>query len=194
MTKVKLKILRINNSQRQTGAYALILAEENGNRKLPIIIGAFEAQSIVLQIEGLRPPRPLTHDLFHNFALQFDIKIIEIVIYKLDQGVFYASLVCDQDGKITKIDARTSDAVSLALRFKCPIFTTEEILVKAGIILETEQEKKKHEESIVKPVSKDIWNKMTIEQLNEELEKAIAEENYEKASKIKTQIEKAQKP
>jgi len=188
MTKVKLKILRINNSQRQAGAYALILAEEKGERKLPIIIGAFEAQSIVLQLEGLRPPRPLTHDLFHSFALQFEIKIIEIFIHRLEQGVFYALLICEKDGEITKIDARTSDAVSLALRFNCPIYTTEEILVSAGIILETEQEKRKQQASIEKQNLEVEWKNLTIKQLEGELEKAIEEEKYEKASEIKNEI------
>jgi bifunctional DNase/RNase len=133
MKRIRLNVLGISYSQTQSGAYALVLAEENGDRRIPIIIGAFEAQSIAIQLEGLKPPRPLTHDLFMNFALAYRINILEVTIYKLEEGVFYSHLLCD-DGK-TKItvDARTSDAVALALRFNCPIIllkklSTEQVL------------------------------------------------------------------
>jgi bifunctional DNase/RNase len=122
MNKVKLNVLGISYSQTQTGAYALVLAEENGRRRIPIIVGGFEAQAIAIQLEGLKPPRPLTHDLFLNFAHTFNIDLLEITVYKLEEGVFYSKLTCDNGQRIIEIDARTSDAIALALRFKCPIY------------------------------------------------------------------------
>jgi len=141
--RVKLNILGLSYSQTQTGAYALVLAEEGGDRRIPIIIGGVEAQSIAIKLEGLTPPRPLTHDLFWNFAKAFDIEIQEVVIYKLEEGIFYSELVCKRGSETLHIDSRTSDAVALALRFKCPIYTYEEIMDKAGIVLDfdgTEEE------------------------------------------------------
>ena len=128
MQRVKLKVLGISYSQTQSGAYALILVEENGNRRVPIIIGGFEAQAIVIKLENLEPPRPLTHDLFKSFSDEFKISIIEVMIYKLEEGVFYSRLLCNNGEKEISIDSRTSDAVALALRFGCPIYITEEIL------------------------------------------------------------------
>ena len=127
MKRVKLKVLGISYSQTQSGAYALILVEENGERRVPIIIGGFEAQAIVIKLENLEPPRPLTHDLFRSFASEFNITIIEVMIYKLEEGVFYSRLLCNNGEKELSIDSRTSDAVALALRFGCPIYITEEI-------------------------------------------------------------------
>src|SRR4030042_1463234 len=140
MNKIKLNVLGISYSQTQSGAYALVLTEENGDRRIPIIVGGFEAQSIAIQLEGLKPPRPLTHDLFLNFAVSFKIDILEVNIYKLEEGVFYSKLLCDDGKNKITVDARTSDAIALALRFKCPIYTTEEILKQAGIILDFEKE------------------------------------------------------
>jgi bifunctional DNase/RNase len=121
MQKVKLNILGLSVSQTQSGAYALVLAEENGERRIPIIIGPVEAQAIAIQLEGLKPPRPLTHDLFKNLATAFDIVISEVVIYKLEEGIFYSELICENDGRQIRIDSRTSDAVGISPRFRCPI-------------------------------------------------------------------------
>ncbi|MDO9039807.1 MAG: bifunctional nuclease family protein, partial [Bacteroidota bacterium] len=145
MHKVKLNILGLSVSQSQSGAYALVLAEENGDRRIPIIIGPIEAQSIAIQLEGLKPPRPLTHDLFKQMASAFDINISEVIIYKLEEGIFYSELVCIKDGNQLIIDSRTSDAVALALRFGSPIYTTEEILERAGIVIEFENEPNQEE-------------------------------------------------
>ncbi len=131
MNKIKLNVLGISYSQTQSGAYALVLTEEHGNRRIPIIIGGFEAQAIAIQLEGLTPPRPLTHDLFLSFATAFNISLIEVDIYRLEEGVFYSKLVCENGNREITIDARTSDAIALALRFKCPIYTTEEIIAIA---------------------------------------------------------------
>ena len=140
MGMIKLNVLGISYSQTQSGAYALILTEENGDRRIPIIVGGFEAQSIAIELEGLKPPRPLTHDLFLSFAKVFGISIKEVVIYKLEEGVFYSQLLCDNSMEKITLDARTSDAIALALRFKCPIYTTEEIITKAGIVLDFDKE------------------------------------------------------
>src|SRR6056297_209391 len=142
MSKIKLNVLGISYSQTQTGAYALVLTEENGERRIPIIIGGFEAQAIDIQLEGLKPPRPLTHDLFLNFATSFGVNLLEVNIYRLEEGVFYSQLICNNGKNNISIDARTSDAIALALRFKCPIYTTEEILQKSGIVIDIESEDK----------------------------------------------------
>lgn len=194
MNKVKLNVLGISYSQTQSGAYALVLSEEEGKRRIPIIIGGFEAQSIAIQIEGLTPPRPLTHDLFLNFAKSYAIEIIEVQIYKLEEGVFFSKLHCDNGKKEVYIDARTSDAIALALRFKCPIYTTEEIIEKAGIILEfdgTEEEVEKTPASEKKEsYDSTLFSKMSLSELKTILEEAILNEDYEKASKIRDEIKK----
>jgi bifunctional DNase/RNase len=142
MGKIKLNVLGISYSQTQSGAYALVLTEENGERRIPIIVGGFEAQSIAIQLEGLNPPRPLTHDLFLNFARSFKIALLEVTIHKLEEGVFYSKLTCDDGKNRITIDSRTSDAIALALRFKCPIYTTDEIMEKAGIVLDFDRKPK----------------------------------------------------
>ncbi|RPH31719.1 MAG: hypothetical protein EHM93_12285 [Bacteroidales bacterium] len=194
MGKVKLNVLGISYSQTQSGAYALVLSEEEGKRRIPIIIGGFEAQSIAIQIEGLTPPRPLTHDLFLNFAKSYSIEIIEVQIYKLEEGVFFSKLHCDNGKKEVYIDARTSDAIALALRFKCPIYTTEEIIEKAGIILEfdgTEEEVEKASAPDRRESSDSaIYGKMSLSELKIALEEAVLNEDYEKASKIRDEIKK----
>ena len=139
MNKVKLNVLGISYSQTQSGAYALVLSEEEGKRRIPIIIGGFEAQAIAIQLEGLTPPRPLTHDLFLNFAKSFGIEILDVQIYKLEEGVFFSKLRCNNEGKEIFIDARTSDSIALALRFGCPIFTSNDIINRAGIVLDVEE-------------------------------------------------------
>jgi hypothetical protein len=201
---IKLNVLGISYSQTQSGAYALILTEENGDRRIPIIVGGFEAQAIAIELEGLKPPRPLTHDLFLSFAKVYGITIKEVVIYKLEEGVFYAQLLCDNgDEKIT-LDARTSDAIALALRFKCPIYTTEEIIAKAGIVLEFDKESESgknpepektdpvKEEKPKKDIKKD-FSAISLDDLKKMMDEAIANENYEKASAIKEEIERRSK-
>jgi bifunctional DNase/RNase len=204
MNKVKLNVLGISYSQTQTGAYALVLAEENGRRRIPIIVGGFEAQAIAIQLEGLKPPRPLTHDLFLNFAHTFNIDLLEITVYKLEEGVFYSKLTCDNGQRIIEIDARTSDAIALALRFKCPIYTTEDILKKAGIILDFEKETAVQASAdqqnspprnihVQDTAFTDELKKNNLQELNDLLNEAISEEDYEKASLIRDEINKRKK-
>jgi hypothetical protein len=198
MEKVKLNVLGISYSQTQTGAYALVLAEENGRRRIPIIVGGFEAQAIAIQLEGLKPPRPLTHDLFLNFAHTFNIDLLEVTVYKLEEGVFYSKLTCDNGQRIIEIDARTSDAIALALRFKCPIYTTEDILKKAGIILDFEKEAAVQPGADPASSPRNIQvqdssfleeiRKSNLEELKELLDEAVKDENYERASLIRDEL------
>jgi len=194
--KVKLNILGLSYSQTQTGAYALVLAEEEGERRIPIIIGGVEAQSIAIKLEGLTPPRPLTHDLFMNFAKAFNIEIVEVIIYKLEEGIFYSELVCERESETLHIDSRTSDAVALALRFNCPIYTYDEIMDKAGIVLDFESEED-GEESLdaehKEPKSSKEFANLTMDELKSMLEEAVKKEDYEKASKIRDEIKSREK-
>ena len=182
MSKIKLNVLGISYSQTQSGAYALVLTEESGDRRIPIIVGGFEAQSIAIQLEGLKPPRPLTHDLFMNFANSFSIDLLEVNIHKLEEGVFYSKLLCDNGEKKLTIDTRTSDAIALALRFKCPIYTTEEIMERAGIVLEFGSEEKSSGLSENATVSDSVtpssvssteYEDLTTQELNEMLKEAV---------------------
>ena len=196
MKKIKLNILGLSYSQTQTGAYALVLSEADGNRRIPIIIGAVEAQAIAIQLEGLKPPRPLTHDLFLNVALAFDIEIAEVFIHKLEEGIFYSEIVCEQNSNRIRVDSRTSDAIALALRFECPIYTTEEILEKAGINMEFDEaadgsEESEEAESTKKSSAGHMdYSDYSPEELNELLDAAITDEDYEKASEIRDEINK----
>lgn len=190
MHKIKLNVLGLSVSQTQTGAYALVLAEENGDRRIPIIIGPVEAQSIAIQLEGLHPPRPLTHDLFKNIAHAFQIELIEVIIYKLEEGIFFSELICEQGGTHIAIDSRTSDAVALALRFKCPIYTTEEILSKAGIVIEVSDgyEENARQEPPESDSRKNKYELYSVDELQQMLHEAVQDEKYEIASEIRDEI------
>ena len=204
MSLVRLNIKGISYSQTQSGAYALILSEVDGERKLPIVIGAFEAQSIAIALEkDIRPPRPLTHDLFKNFSDRFDSIVKQVIIHKLVDGVFYASLICESNGKEEIIDARTSDAIALALRFSAPIFTYKNILEKAGIILKInpEEDLEKNDDALVfeeaptDTSEKNIdeqndYKNLSLAELEDLLQKAVSDENYEIAAKIRDEISK----
>ncbi len=198
MQKIRLNILGLSVSQTQSGAYALVLSEENGERRIPIIIGPVEAQAIAIQLEGLKPPRPLTHDLIKNMAQAFDIALIEVTIYKLEEGIFYSELLCEMNGKEIRIDSRTSDAVALALRFRCPIYTSEEILKKAGIVLTQEDEdspvRSVFDEDYDEPsTSSSSYAQYSADELEELLSDAIQNEDYEKASIIRDELNKRKK-
>ena len=201
MSLVRLNIKGISYSQTQNGAYALILNEVDGDRKLPIVIGAFEAQSIAIALEKeIRPPRPLTHDLFKNFADRFDIVVKQVIIHKLVDGVFYSSLICERDKIEEIIDARTSDAIALALRFQAPIFTYKNILDKAGIYLKVNPKKDEDEQDSIlvddliaeeiESQSQEVYKGKSLQELNALLDDAVANEDYEKAAKIRDEISK----
>jgi uncharacterized protein len=187
--KVKLRVMGLTFSQTQTGSYALVLAEESGRKRIPIMIGAFEAQAIALHLEELKPPRPLTHDLFLSFSRAYGVDLKEVLISKLEEGIFYSELVFSRDNQIVRIDSRTSDAVALALRFKCPIFTTSEILEKAGIILEDKVAEEKEEEEEFTDDDDSLENK-PMSELEELLAQAIANEDYEAASQIRDEMKR----
>lgn len=199
MSLVRLTIKGISYSQTQSGAYALVLSEMDGTRTLPIIIGAFEAQSIAIALEKeIRPPRPLTHDLFKSFAERFHIDVKQIIIHKLVDGVFFSSLICEKDGVEETIDTRTSDAIALAVRFQAPIFTYENILDKAGIYLKSEEEiiSEDHTEdeieieSEIEFTSTVSFSDLSIDELEEQLNEAVNNEDYELAAKIRDEISK----
>ena len=207
MSLVRLNIKGISYSQTQNGAYALILSEENGDQKLPIVIGAFEAQSIAIALEKeIMPPRPLTHDLFKTFAKRYGIAVKQVIIHKLLDGVFYSSIICEREGIEEIIDARTSDAIALALRFDAPIFTYKNILDKAGIKTETAPNKndlsKKaaivieqlltsdNKESVIS--TREDFSKHSLKQLKKMLEEAVNNEEYEKAVSIRDEVSKRQ--
>lgn len=193
MEKIALDIVGLSYSQTQSGAYALVLGEQDGSRRLPIIIGGFEAQAIAIELEDMTPSRPLTHDLFKSFAESFSIKIDEIIIYNLIEGIFHAKLICNRNGESVEIDTRTSDAVALAVRFKCPIYTYEFILKEAGIILEEEEGKEgepKRSLSKTSPKKKKGIESLNLAELNEKLQTAIDTENYEEASRLRDEINK----
>ncbi len=203
MDKIELEIIGLSYSQTQTGAYALVLGEKGGaKRRLPIIIGGFEAQAIAIELESMTPSRPLTHDLFKSFADVYNISVKEIVIYNLVEGIFYAKLLSEKEGEIIEVDTRTSDAIALAVRFKCPIYTHEFILASAGIILDESQEEEdslgKELDSIedeLESVGFDepkslSYDDLTLDELNKRLQDSIESENYEEASKIKEELDK----
>ncbi|MCD6178285.1 MAG: bifunctional nuclease family protein [Bacteroidales bacterium] len=191
MQKIELKIVGLSYSHSQSSAYALILGEVNGNRRLPIIVGGLEAQAIAIEVEKLKPARPLTHDLFKTFAETFDIEIKEVVINKFQEGIFYSILVCEKDGETVELDSRTSDAVAIALRFNSPIYTYESIMSVGGIVLDPDEENKKISKEQGTDDSEFI--DLSISNLNDLLLKAIEDENYERASIIRDEINKRKK-
>jgi bifunctional DNase/RNase len=194
--KLKLEIVGLSYSQTQTGAYALVLGEAKGKRRLPIIIGGFEAQAIAIELEKMTPSRPLTHDLFKSFAETFNILVNEVIIYNLVEGIFFAKLICNDGSRDVEIDARTSDAIALAVRFDCPIYTYEFILSSAGIILEdqaTIPEAGSSEEVSVESTDNGEFGSRSTEELKEMLNQALGNEEYERASKIRDELNQRKK-
>jgi len=198
VNKLKLEILGLSSSQSQTGSFALVLGEVEGNRRLPIIIGMFEAQAIAIEIEKILPNRPMTHDLFKAFANNFHFTIEEIVISDLKEGVFFAKIVCTDGLKKMEIDARPSDAIAIGLRFDSPIYTYENILAEAGIVLTDEADDEPEVKAETKPKakrseatkSKDDFKNLSVDKLNELLKEAIEKEDYERASKLRDELSK----
>ena len=193
MNKIKLDIVGLSYSQTQSGAYALVLGEISGRRRLPVIIGSAEAQAIAIEIEKMTPSRPLTHDLFKSLAKAFTIEIKEVLIYNLVDGIFFAKLICKNEDKIVEIDARTSDAIALAVRFECPIYTYEFILASAGIVIEGNdfvflENIDAPADELAKKDTKSSYSSFSDEDLQDKLQEALAEEAYEKAVKIRDEI------
>jgi len=205
MKKVRLEIVGLSYSQTQSGAYALVLGESSGSRRLPIIIGGFEAQAIAIELEKMSPSRPLTHDLFKTFAQTFDIGVKEVLIYNLVEGIFYAKLICTNGEREVEIDARTSDAIALAVRFGCQIYTYEFILKSAGIVLDDDSEQGAAGDSSdsdapttssraeTKAAESDEYKDKSSEELKNMLQIALDEEKYEMASKIRDELNQRKK-
>jgi len=189
MQKIELKIQGLSYSQAQSNSYVLIMVEKGGRRRLPIVIGHFEAQSIALELEKMKPARPLTHDLFKSFADSFDITLSEVIINKFQDGIFFALLICTDGVETKQIDSRTSDAVALAIRFSCPIYTYEPIMNEAGIAYEEDEADKIAYGSPTEPVANE-FSEMTNDELEEELLKAVENEEYERASLLRDEINK----
>ena len=191
MNKVKLEIVGLSYSQTQSGAYALVLAEVGGKRRLPIIIGGFEAQAIAIELEKMTPTRPLTHDLFKSFATEFEIEVKEIVIYNLVEGIFFAKLLASLDGRSVEIDARTSDAVAIAVRFNCPIYCYEFILESAGVSEDDETGMSLNNPDLeLEESTEESEHSLSIDELKRNLDIALANEEYERASQIRDEINK----
>lgn len=193
MKKIELEIIALSHSITQSHSYAVVLGEKTGSRRLPIVIGGFEAQAIAIAIEDIEPTRPLTHDLMKNVLNVFEIELKEIVINNLMNGVFYAQLICERDGQTYEIDSRTSDAIALAARFDCPIYTYEFILESTGIMLDEEELKKEEEaRKTTETVSEEVKAKST-DDLDKSLREAIENEDYEEAARIRDEINKRSK-
>ncbi|PSR53611.1 hypothetical protein AHMF7605_08770 [Adhaeribacter arboris] len=198
MKKIQLEILGLSSSQSQSGSFALVLGEKDGNRRLPIIIGMFEAQSIAIQIEKINPNRPLTHDLFKSFAQQVRINVKEVLISDLKEGVFYSKIICSDGLREFELDSRPSDAIAIGLRFGVNIYTVESVLSEAGIILSDLEEDEEEEESDLpttskaEPVyeSKENIKEVSVEELNKMLIEALDKEDYERAAKIRDELNK----
>jgi uncharacterized protein len=197
MKKIELEIVALSSSVTQTHSYAVVLGEINGQRRLPIVIGAFEAQAIVVALERIKPSRPLTHDLFYNFMLSFNIELKEVLIYKLEEGIFFAQLVCSNGKEVLEIDSRTSDAMALAVRIGCPIYTYENILDAAGLFMDqtgttttsasTENAHEEAIEDIEETASSDLKT-LTLDELNDLLHQVLESEDYMKAVAIRDEI------
>jgi bifunctional DNase/RNase len=206
LKKIPLEILGLSSSQSQSGSFALILGEKHGNRRLPIIIGMFEAQSIAIQIEKISPNRPLTHDLFKAFAEHVHVTIIEVVISDLKEGVFYSRIVCSDGATTFEIDARPSDAIAIGLRFGVPIFTVESVLSEAGIILsdldeasededEDDTDEDEDDDDSASPAPRpseprEPSGQVSLDELTKMLAQAVEKEDYEKAAKIRDELDK----
>ncbi|GAB3225389.1 bifunctional nuclease family protein [Hymenobacter seoulensis] len=204
MKKIPLEILGLSSSQSQSGSFALILGEKTGNRRLPIIIGMFEAQSIAIQIEKINPNRPLTHDLFKSFAEQVHVAVLEVLISDLKEGVFYSKIVCSDGASTFELDSRPSDAIAIGLRFGVPIFTVESVLSEAGIILSDldenadeddddtdEDEDEDNDQPSPKPSEpRDPSGQVSLDELTKMLAQALEREDYEKAAKIRDELNK----
>ncbi|MAO32518.1 MAG: hypothetical protein CL824_03335 [Crocinitomicaceae bacterium] len=192
MEKVKLVIAGLSYSQTQSGAYALMLVEVGGKRRVPIIIGGFEAQAIAVELEKMKPTRPLTHDLFKSFALAYDIYLKEVIIYNFHEGIFYAKLICEKDGVVTEIDSRTSDAIAISVRFNCPIFTYSSILEEAGTIIEEgfDIEEVSEQEDFIEDENEGPLVALSLSELEDKLNEAIENEDYETASTIRDELKK----
>ena len=193
MEKIKLEIVGMSYSQSQSGAYALILGEQDGKRRLPIIIGGFEAQAIAVELEKMKPSRPLTHDLFKSFADHYHVNIKEVIIDQFKHGVFHAKLVCIQNGTESLIDSRTSDAVALAIRFKCPIYTYEKIMAEAGILMDEKSMMEEDKQTASGTDEENELAELTLADLEEMLKKAVESEDYERASLIRDEIKRRKK-
>lgn len=192
MKKIELDIVALSHSVTQSHNYAVVLGEQNGSRRLPIVIGGFEAQAIAVAMERMTPNRPLTHDLFKNTLETFNVDVKEVIINNLLDGIFYARLVCLKDGEIIEIDSRTSDALAMAVRFNCPIYTYEFILDAAGVVLEdTETEEVESDpKGKKKRTRKATLNTYSVEELNKLLEEVLDKEDYEQAAKIRDEIKR----
>lgn len=190
MEKLELEIVALSHSVTQSHNYAVVLGELNGTRRLPIVIGGFEAQAIAVAMERMTPNRPLTHDLFKNTLDTFDIELKEVVINNLLDGIFYAQLVCIRDGQEFVIDSRTSDAIAMAVRFKCPLYSFEFILDQAGVVLDDEKDEKKEVLKAKRPHKGDSYENYSLKALNKLLEDVLSTEDYEKAAKIRDEINK----
>lgn len=191
MKKIELEIVALSHSVTQSHNYAVVLGEIDGKRRLPIVIGGFEAQAIAVAMERMKPNRPLTHDLFKNTMDSFAIELKEIVINNLLDGIFYAKLVCLKDGEVFEVDSRTSDAIAMAVRFDCPIYTFGFIMDEAGVIIENTDEEQQALPTKKRPKkAKTSLDSMSIADLNEELQTVLDKEDYEKAARIRDEINK----
>jgi bifunctional DNase/RNase len=195
MKKIELEIVALSHSITQNNSYAIVLGEIEGPRRMPIVIGTFEAQAIAVALERMQPTRPLTHDLFHSFMNQFDINLLEVVVYKLEEGIFFSKLVCMKtDGSILEIDSRTSDALALAVRAHCPIYTFETIIESAGIFLNNTETKsvETNQKEEKKSDNKPMLSGINIDTLNQMLDEALEHEDYVKAIQIRDEIQRRQ--
>lgn len=186
MEKIPLDIVALSHSVTQSHNYAVVLGEKEGKRRLPVVIGGFEAQAIAVAMENMTPNRPLTHDLFRNTLDVFGVSIVEVIINNLVDGIFYAQLVCEKDGEHYEVDSRTSDAIAMAVRFECPIYTFETIMESAGIVLEDDSD-----EPVIKQVetkSSDAYENLSVKALNKLLDEVLENEDYERAAKIRDEI------